>query len=190
MTRIIAGTAGGRRLSTPPGEATRPTSDRVREALFSALESQLGTLAGRSVLDLYAGSAALALEACSRGAVRAVAVESERRAARVAAANASTTGLPVRVVTRSARSYVAQPADTVFDVVLLDPPYPLENDALVAVLADLVDNGWVAPGGVVVVERSARTVEPTWPQGLQQVRRRKYGETVLFHLDVVPADSR
>ncbi|MBU2075293.1 MAG: RsmD family RNA methyltransferase, partial [Actinobacteria bacterium] len=94
MTRIIGGSAGGRRLETPRGEATRPTSDRVREALFSAVESWCGTLSGLRVLDLYAGSGALGLEACSRGADHALLVERDRRTAAVITANARTLGLP------------------------------------------------------------------------------------------------
>src|SRR6478672_639808 len=89
MTRIIGGTAGGRRLRTPTGDATRPTADRVREALFSALESQLGSLTGLRFLDLYAGSGAVGLEAMSRGAGVVTAVESDRRTARLVQDNAT-----------------------------------------------------------------------------------------------------
>src|SRR6476619_6720733 len=92
MTRIIGGSAGGRRLKTPHGEATRPTSDRVREALFSTLESQLGSLTGLRFLDLYAGSGAIGLEAMSRGAGVLTSVESDRRTARMVQENATTLG--------------------------------------------------------------------------------------------------
>lgn len=180
--RIIGGSAGGRRLKVPPGERTRPTSDRVREALFSSLESALGSLAGRSVLDLYAGSGAIALEAASRGADPVLAVESDRRAAAVATDNVTSTGLGVRVVTTAVERLTARPATLAYDVVVADPPYPLDNDDLAGVLAGLVANRWLAPGAVVVVERSARTPEPAWPAGLVPDRRRAYGETVLWYV--------
>ena len=122
MTRIIGGSAGGRRLETPRGEATRPTSDRVREALFSAVESWCGTLSGLRVLDLYAGSGALGLEACSRGADHALLVERDRRTAAVITANARTLGLPgARVVAASVGTVLASAPDRPYDLVLADP---------------------------------------------------------------------
>lgn len=192
MPRIIGGTAGGRRLRTPPGDATRPTSDRVREALFSALESATGTLAGRRFLDLYAGSGAVGLEARSRGAAAVMAVESDRRTARLVAANARDLGLTgVEVVAQPVARVLgrptAQPVDPFdpfdpFDIVFADPPYSLGEEELAGTLALLVDNGWLVDGALVVVERSARTVEPGWPGGLVQLRRRGYGETVLWYV--------
>jgi 16S rRNA (guanine966-N2)-methyltransferase len=191
MTRIIGGSAGGRRLRTPAGDATRPTSDRVREALFSALESALGTLAGRSFLDLYAGSGAVGLEAASRGAGPVLAVESDRRAAQLVQTNARDLGLAVDVRAHPvARVLGSAPPAAVaggFDVVFADPPYPLGNDELVAALAALIRNGWVRDGATVVVERSARTVEPAWPAGLVRSRERDYGETVLWYVHAVLA---
>lgn len=180
MTRIIGGVAGGRRLGTPPGARTRPTSDRVREALFSALESERGTLAGARVLDLYAGSGALGLEAASRGAETVVAVESDRRTARLIGENARELGLRCQVVAQPVERWLAGPDDRRFDIVLADPPYPLGNPDLVRALALLVDR--LAPGATVVVERSARTPEPDWPTGLELVRRRDYGETTLWYV--------
>lgn len=116
MSRIIAGSHKGHRLATPPGEATRPTSDRVREAVFGMLASELGRagdpsvmLAGCGFLDLYAGSGAVALEAASRGADRVVAVEHDRRAAEVIRRNVRETGLAVRVVPSSVEKYLAGP---------------------------------------------------------------------------------
>jgi 16S rRNA (guanine966-N2)-methyltransferase len=189
MTRIIGGSAGGRRLRTPPGDATRPTSDRVREALFSALESALGTLAGRSFLDLYAGSGAVGLEAASRGAGPVLAVESDRRAARLVEANARDLGLTLDVRAHPVARVLdsAPPVEAGFDVVFADPPYPLANADLVAVLDSLMRNGWVRNGGTVVVERSTRTVEPAWPAGLVRFRERDYGETVLWYVHAVLA---
>ena len=182
MTRIIGGAAGGRRLRTPPGDSTRPTSDRVREALFSALEAQFGTLRGLRFLDLYAGSGAVALEAASRGAVGVTAVESDRRTARLVAANAGEVGFDVDVRAQSVAGVLAAAPPEPFDVVYLDPPYPMPADEVVAALTALVAHGWVQPGGAVVVERSARSVEPRWPDGLVLRRTKRYGETVLWYL--------
>jgi 16S rRNA (guanine966-N2)-methyltransferase len=182
VTRIIGGSAGGRRLHTPPGDATRPTADRVREALFSALEAEFGSLHGLRVLDLYAGSGAVALEAASRGAVGVTAVESDRRTAQVVAANAATLGFDLDVRAQSVSSVLATSPGASYDVVFLDPPYPMPADEVVHALTLLVAHNWVEPGGAVVVERSARSVEPTWPGGLEPRRKKKYGETVLWYL--------
>lgn len=196
MTRLIGGTAGGRRLRTPPGSATRPTSDRVREALCSALEAARGSFTGLAVLDLYAGTGALALEAASRGADPVLAVESDRRTARLIETNARDTGLGVRVLAQPVARVLASPPGTPYDVVLADPPYPLPNDDVVEALGLLVAHGWLADEADVVVERSARTPEPDWPAGVHRVRSRAYGETVLWYLraDVraatTPARSR
>ncbi len=180
MTRIIGGSAGGRRLRTPAGDKTRPTSDRVREALFSALESQRGNLVGAHVLDLYAGSGALGLEAASRGASVVVAVESDRRTAKLIGDNARELGLPCQVVAQPVERWLAHQPGERFDIVLADPPYPLANDELEGVLAALVPH--LREGAAVVVERSTRTPEPRWPEGLEAVRRRDYGETVLWYV--------
>jgi 16S rRNA (guanine966-N2)-methyltransferase len=190
VTRIIAGSAGGRRLTTPPGDATRPTSDRVREAVFSALESALGTWSGLRFLDLFAGSGAVGLEAVSRGAAHATLVEQHRRAAGIARSNARALGLvDVDVVQARAEAFVRRSGDTgshtgpaaCFDVVFLDPPYTLSTAAVSALLADLVHHGWLCPGAVVVVERSSRDPEPAWPDGITPVRSRRYGETVVWY---------
>jgi 16S rRNA (guanine966-N2)-methyltransferase len=183
MTRIIGGTAGGRRLRTPGGVATRPTADRVREALFSALESRLGSLTGLRFLDLYAGSGAVGLEAMSRGAGVVTAVESDRRAARVVQDNARTLGFrDVDVLAHPTATVLGRPPRAPYDVVYADPPYPLETAEVEEMLALLVGNDWLTPGAVVVVERSARSVEPTWPEGLVAERSKEYGETVLWYL--------
>jgi 16S rRNA (guanine966-N2)-methyltransferase len=183
VTRIIGGTAGGRRLKTPAGDATRPTADRVREALFSALESQLGSLTGLRFLDLYAGSGAIGLEAVSRGAGVLTSVESDRRTARMVQENATTLGFrKVDVVAQPVARALGQHARAPYDVVFADPPYPLDNAELERALTLLVDYGWVAPGSVLVVERSARSVEPTWPAGLERERTKEYGETVLWYV--------
>ena len=179
MTRIIGGAAGGRRLQTPAGDRTRPTSDRTREALFSALESLLGSWAGVRVLDLYAGSGAVALEALSRGAASAVAVEHDRRTAGIVRGNAATLGLALQVETRTTSAYLAghpQP----FDLVFLDPPYDLPEEALLRDLTALCA-GWLHDDALVVVERSSRSTLSRWPPGYQPLRERRYGETVLAY---------
>lgn len=176
MTRIVAGVAGGRTLQVP-GSGTRPTSDRVREALFSRLD-HAGLVAGTTVWDLYAGSGALGLEAASRGARAVVLVEAARRAADVCRRNAATLGLPgVRVVAQRVTPFLAQAVGPV-DLALLDPPYEIVEAELADALAALAPH--VAPAGVVVVERSVRSPEPTWPDGMRRVADKRYGETVLW----------
>lgn len=182
MTRIIGGAAKGRRLRTPPGEATRPTADRVREALFSALESELGSLHGVRFLDLYAGSGAVGLEAASRGATQVTAVESNRRTARLVAGNAAELGVDLDLRAQPVAAVLATAPGAAYDAVFLDPPYPMAGEEVTAMLALLVEHDWVLPGGTVVVERSARSVAPAWPEGLQLRRDKKYGETVLWYL--------
>lgn len=184
MTRIIAGTAGGRELRTPPGRGTRPTSDRVREAVFSALESR-DALAGARVMDLYAGSGALGLEAASRGASEAVLVESDRQAAAVIRENAARLGLRATVLPMSVHSALAGPPRE-SDLVFIDPPYDLSEEALAGDLAALVTRGWLSEDALVVVERSKRSAEPTWPEGLEPERQKKYGETVIWYATPVP----
>lgn len=182
MTRIIGGRLGGRRLKTPPGEGTRPTSDRVREALFSALEAELGSLQGTRFLDLYAGSGAVGLEAVSRGAVALTAVEADRRAAGVVRANAGSLGVAADVRAQPVERVVAGgPAGPAYDVVFLDPPYAQVGE-VPGVLGLLLGRGWLDPDAVVVVETGRRTPEPAWPEGLVLDRRRLYGETVLWYL--------
>lgn len=182
MTRIIAGRAGGRRLATPRGTTTRPTSDRVREALFSAIESWCGSLDGLRFLDLYAGSGAVGLEAWSRGAGAVTLVEHDRRTASLVRANATDLGFrSADVVTGSVGTVLASAPVAPYDVVFSDPPYPLEDEAVAADLAALVAQGWLVPGALVVVERSARSPEPSWPSGLEGDRSRKYGETMLWY---------
>lgn len=182
MTRIIGGSVGGRRLAVPRGSATRPTSDRVREALFSAVEAWCGTLDGLRFLDLYAGSGAVGLEARSRGAGVVTLVESDRRTAALVAQNARTLGLSrVQVAAQPVATWLGRQATTPFDVVFADPPYPLATEAVDADLAALVAHRWLVPGALVVVERSSRTPAPTWPDGLEPVRERRYGETTLWY---------
>jgi 16S rRNA (guanine966-N2)-methyltransferase len=179
MTRIIGGRAGGRRLRTPTGSLTRPTADRVREALFSSVESALGSLQGLRVLDLYAGSGAVGLEAWSRGAAEVTLVEQDRRTAGVITANVRTLGCTgVQVVTSSVARHLGVGPHDPFDLVFLDPPYSLATEK---VLDDLValSRGWLTDDALVVVERAARDRGLTWPPGFEPGRVRRYGETSL-----------
>ena len=167
-----------------PGTGTRPTSDRVREALFSRLE-HLDVVDGARVLDLYAGSGALGLEAASRGAGEVTLVDSARAAVDACRRNIAALELPgVRVVSAPVAAHLARPGEPC-DLVFLDPPYDVEEPALAAVLTALVPR--LAPGAVVVVERSGRSPEPTWPTGLVTFERRDYGETALWFAEPTAA---
>ena len=177
--RIIAGSAGGRRLVTPRGRGTRPTSERTREGLFSSLEAVHGTLHRRAFLDLYAGSGAVGLEAASRGAAPVVLVESVPNALAALRANVAALAL-VDVAVREERveRLLAQAAPQSFDVVFLDPPYADPVDGL---LQCLCDNGWLGPGATVVVERATRSTTPSWPDDLTPERTRRYGDSTLWY---------
>ncbi|MBN9735262.1 MULTISPECIES: 16S rRNA (guanine(966)-N(2))-methyltransferase RsmD [unclassified Pseudonocardia] len=179
MTRVIAGAAGGRRLDVPPS-GTRPTSDRVREALFSALDHDPG-LGGAAVLDVCAGSGALGLEALSRGAADAVFVEADKRAAGVLRRNVGSVGLGGRVVAGRAGTVLAGPAPRTFDVVLVDPPYAVGDAEIAGWLTAAAGNGWLAGDAVVVVERAKGSGDFAWPAGFEPGRSRRYGDTVLHH---------
>jgi 16S rRNA (guanine966-N2)-methyltransferase len=182
VTRIIGGVAGGRRITVPAGNGTRPTADRVREALFSSLEAEFGSFDGLHVLDLYSGSGAIGLEALSRGAERVVLVESDRKAAEVIAANIKAVGLPgATLLTRPVEKVaVGNDPGSPIDLVFADPPYKLETEQLQDVLTALAANGWLADDAVVVVERAKR--EPwDWPEGFAALRDRKYGEARLWY---------
>ena len=170
MTRIVAGVAGGRRLSVP-GQGTRPTSERVREALFSSLERT-------ALRELFAGSGALGLEALSRGASSAVLVESDARAAAVVRKNIESVGLPgASVRCAPVASVLAGAADAAYDLVLADPPYAVTDTAVAGLLDRLVTGGWLTPDAVVVLERSSRSPETRWPTGLVPEKSKKYGES-------------
>jgi 16S rRNA (guanine966-N2)-methyltransferase len=182
VTRIIAGRAGGRRLATPRGSATRPTSDRVREALFSAVESWCGSLEGLRFLDLYAGSGAVGLEAWSRGAGVVTLVEQDRRTAGIIGANARALGVPrAEVLVGGVSGVLGREPEAPYDVVFSDPPYPLPDDEVATDLAALVERRWLVPDALVVVERSSRSAPPAWPGGIRELRRRRYGETTLWY---------
>ncbi|WGD38398.1 RsmD family RNA methyltransferase [Lysinibacter sp. HNR] len=191
MTRIISGYAGSLRLNVPKS-GTRPTSDRVREAIFSALDSW-NVLPGSHVIDLYAGSGALGLEAISRGASRATLVEKNPAAAAVARTNARSViaaypreraGDPpprINVVARGVSSYL-ESATVAADVIFVDPPYELSEELLQRDLDRIAD--LLSPHGIALIERSSRSPEPAWPSTLTQFRRRDYGETTLWWIEL------
>lgn len=155
----------------------------MREALFNSLETA-GDLDEARVLDLYAGSGALGLEALSRGAAEVLFVESDRRAAEVLRANIATVGLGGHVRQGAVETVVAERSHQPFDVVLIDPPYALAGDVLADVLAGLVGGGWLTDRGLVVMERAVREGDPAWPAGLRPLRTKRYGGTALFRAEV------
>jgi 16S rRNA (guanine(966)-N(2))-methyltransferase RsmD len=183
VTRIVAGTFGGRRIAAPSGAGTRPTSDRVREALFSAVQAELD-LDGARFADLYAGSGAVGLEALSRGAGHVLLVESDARAARVIRENIAVlrAAPAARLVTGKVSTVLAAgPDGEPYDVVFADPPYAVSDEDVTALLVALVDGGWLAPDALVIAERSSRTGPVTWVEGITAERSRRYGETTLWY---------
>jgi len=185
MTRVIAGQARGRPLAVPKGRTTRPTGDRVREAMFAAAGSILGSFDGLRVLDLYAGSGAAGLEALSRGASRALFVETDTRSAAVVRANIGAVAIDGaqlaqdRVERLLARGLPA--GEPPYDVAFADPPYALPGDELTAVLATAATRGWLAPGALVIVERASRSEPLCWPDGFSPLQSRRYGEAMLWY---------
>lgn len=182
MTRIIAGSLRGRRLVTPKGSRTRPTSDRVRESMFAALQAATD-LDGANVLDLFAGTGAVGIEAVSRGAAHALLIESHAPTAALLRRNIAALGIAAkaRVLTAAVPRALAAPPPDRFDLVFADPPYALDNADLTEVLTLLVTQGWLAEDADVIVERSSRTAAPEWPDGLVAERSRRYGESTLWY---------
>jgi 16S rRNA (guanine966-N2)-methyltransferase len=184
MTRVIAGRAGGRRLAVPPGHGTRPTSDRAREGLFSTWQSLLGgPLDGERVLDLYAGSGAVGLEALSRGAGHTLLVEADARAVRTLRQNVRALGLPGAEVraAKAEQTVHSPPPDEPYDIVFLDPPYAVTDHDLREILLTLRTQGWLAEDALVTVERSTRGGEFRWPHGFDAIRARRYGEGTFWY---------
>jgi len=182
--RVIAGSAGGRRLSAPRGDAIRPTTGRVKEAIFSALTSR-ERLLGAQVLDLYSGTGALAIEALSRSAAHAVLVERDRDALEVLRRNLSVTGTAksASVVAGDAAAFLAgaPPTEAPFDLVFCDPPYDVESPALDEILVPLGRREWTAADALVVVERPVGAAPPKI-EGLRMAWERTFGDTLAFFL--------
>ena len=194
MSRIISGAAGGVRLASVPGDNTRPTTDRVKESLFSKLESY-DIIRGARVLDAFGGSGALGCEALSRGAAsvtlldtypKAVAVIRKNVAAvekamgRNGSGSSGATGSAARVQQSQALTYVKS-ASGPWDLVFVDPPYAMPNEQVSELLEALTPK--LAEGAVVVVERSSRDAEPVWGEGLYCFSTRQHGETVLYYVE-------
>jgi len=182
VIRVIAGAAGGRRLAVPGGGSARPTSDRAREGLFGTVVSEIGSLTGKNVLDLYAGSGAVGLEALSRGARDVLMVESDAQAVAVIRANIETVGLEGARVTRDRveRLLASQGRPDRYDLVFADPPYAMTTAAVTRVLTLLTD-GWLAPDALVVVERATRSGPVHWPPGYLPGKSRRYGEATFWY---------
>ncbi|GHH76824.1 16S rRNA (guanine(966)-N(2))-methyltransferase RsmD [Kitasatospora indigofera] len=183
MTRVIAGTAGGRRLAVPPGRSTRPTSDKAREAMFSTLEALRGTLHGARMLDLFGGSGAVGLEALSRGAEHVLLVEADAQAAKVIRENVRIVNLPGAEVRadRAERVLAGRAPESGYDLVFLDPPYAVTDEEVREMLITMSAGGWLADDALVTVERSTRGGEFGWPEGFDVLRSRRYGEGTLWY---------
>ncbi|WP_247645166.1 16S rRNA (guanine(966)-N(2))-methyltransferase RsmD [Arcanobacterium buesumense] len=185
MSRIVAGSAGGRNVRVPKS-GTRPTSSLVREAVFSHLDHR-GFVQDGEFLDLFAGSGALGLEALSRGAHRAIGVDSAEEAVRVMNQNAREMTLPLRAIKSHVLSYVSQPgSDGPFDVIFLDPPYDFPDDQLTAILEHLPRH--LKSDGLVVVERAKRNSSPVWPAQLHAERERTWGDTRVWTAQMTQQD--
>ena len=216
MTRIVGGEFGGRFLEVP-ANGTRPTSDRVREAIFSKLVHD-DVLENAQVVDLFAGSGALGLEAISRGAKSAQLVDASKKANAVAQRNIDVLGVSsqVRVTTDDAKRYTAAMsragglnapnlristsglnenpelaqemaqanAKRAITLVFLDPPYDYPQEDLASVLANLMRAGLLVKGATIVVERGTRTASPLWPDGMELISAKTYGETVVYYAEV------
>jgi 16S rRNA (guanine966-N2)-methyltransferase len=178
--RIVGGTAKGRRLRVPR-RGTRPTSERVREALFNSLRGMV-ELEGSRVLDLFAGTGAVGLEALSRGAAGVVFVESDRATCEVLRRNVEAVGLAGATV-RCTRADTALAGGTAepYHLVFADPPYAFPDGDLRAVLAALCAHGWLLTGAAVVVERPGHGTDPVWPVGVEPITHRRYGDSVLWY---------
>jgi 16S rRNA (guanine966-N2)-methyltransferase len=183
--RIIAGNAKGRNISSV-ASATRPTSDRAREALFSSLTSEFGELTDLNVLDLYAGTGAIALESLSRGAAIVHAVEKDEQAQKSIAANfeglksAQCPGT-FRLFGMSVHRFLQDPAPTKYHFIYIDPPYEVADVDVIETLIQLHDGEFLDPQALIAIERNSRVKEISWPHGYVAVREKKYGQATIFY---------
>ena len=191
--RIIAGRAKGRNIDAV-ASATRPTSDRAREALFSTLASEFGDFEGLHVLDLYAGTGAIALEALSRGASVVHAVEKDEPAAQAIEKNyeniksAQCPGM-FHLYTMGVNRFLQDKAQLQYHFVYVDPPYDLDDLDVIETLIQLVSGGFLHPQALIAVERNSREREISWPDGLEQVREKNYGQATIFYGSPTPVDA-
>jgi 16S rRNA (guanine966-N2)-methyltransferase len=191
--RIIAGRAKGRNIDAV-ASATRPTSDRAREALFSTLASEFGDFEGLHVLDLYAGTGAIALEALSRGASVVHAVEKDEPASQAIEKNheniksAQCPGM-FHLYTMGVNRFLQDKAQLQYHFVYVDPPYDLDDLDVIETLIQLVSGGFLHPQALIAVERNSRVREISWPDGLEQVREKNYGQATIFYGSPTPEDA-
>jgi len=181
MTRIIGGDFRGRSIKVPDAE-TRPTSSRVREAIFSSVEHAVSGLDDLRVLDLFSGSGAFGIESISRGASEAVLIEKDLRAADTLHTNIANFGIKnARVVIADAFTDVAQKSGRgTFDIVFIDPPYSHEDQDVNSLIANLVQNDWLNEYAVIVVERGSRS-QVIWPEFVEELRKKVYGDTTIWY---------
>ncbi|CAB4580160.1 unannotated protein [freshwater metagenome] len=183
--RIIAGVGKGRKLFSPPS-ITRPTSDRAREGLFSSLISTFGTLDGLHFLDLFAGSGAVGVEALSRGAGLVESIESNSESAQVCEKNFELLlNQPnlgkFKVHETTTFEYINHLANKQFDIIFLDPPYDVTNIEIEKILKKILSNNLLGKFGVIAIERDAKGAAFTWPNGLQEVKVRSYGQGAIHY---------
>lgn len=183
--RIIAGRAKGRSLDAV-ASSTRPTSDRAREALFSTLTSEFGDFDGLHVLDLYAGTGAIALEALSRGATLVHAVEKDESAAKAIESNyenlksAQCPGI-FHLYTMGVHRFLQDKAQVQYHFIYIDPPYDVDDIDVTETLIQLVSGGFLHPQALIAIERNSRVRELLWPDGFERVREKNYGQATIFY---------
>ena len=185
--RIIAGVAKGRPLSTV-ADATRPTSDRAREAIFSSLTSEFGEFVGLNFLDLFAGSGAIGLEAQSRGASLVHAVEKDFGAQRTICTNAEIVAAAkptgkFHLFSMSVEHFVKDQSKAKYEIVYIDPPYDYSNNDIEKILSDLHLGGFLSDDALIAVERTSRSKEPVWPIGYELARTKNYGQATIYYLN-------
>jgi len=183
--RIIAGLAKGRSIDAV-ASATRPTSDRAREALFSTLASEFGEFDGLNVLDLYAGTGAIALEALSRGAAIVHAVEKDDSAAKAITSNYEnmrTAQCPgtFHLYSMSVHRFLQDKAAHMYHFIYIDPPYEVEDIDVIETLIQLRDGGYLDPQALIAIERNSRVKEISWPEEFEELREKKYGQATIFY---------
>ena len=183
--RIIAGVAKGRSLSSVAG-ATRPTSDRAREAIYSTLTSEFGDFLGLQILDLFAGSGAMALEALSRGASLVHCVEKDDGAAKTISTNASLVqkAQPVGVFHlfhMAVQKFVEGEAQNQYHFVYVDPPYDFADSDLTKILENMHSNNFFKDGAIIAIERATKSTQPEWPEGYEPSRTKVYGQASIYY---------
>lgn len=183
--RIIAGIAKGRSLSSVAG-ATRPTSDRAREAIFSTLTSEFGDFLGLHILDLFAGSGAMGLEALSRGSSLVHCVENDDAASKSISTNAELVqkSQPVgafHLFQMSVQKFVEGTPQNQYHFIYVDPPYDFADNELTQILEKLHANNFFKDDAVIAIERASKTPQPVWPQGYEPSRTKVYGQASIYY---------